>query len=331
MKVLIAGFGSIGSRHLKNMFAIDRQCNVVIWHQRSKPTAVIDDLSSTVQRVYSLQEALDVRPDAALITGPASTHIDTGLALAENDIHLFIEKPLSNRIDGVDNFVNECRARGLVLMVGYNFRFYKPMLTIEKALQQQKIGRVLSVRAEAGQYLPDWRPARDYRQTVSARRNLGGGVLLELSHEFDYLVWLLGDVETVWAHADRLSDLDVDVEDIAEVILQFRSGAVGSLHLDMVQRTATRTCRIIGTEGTITWDWDTHRVRMYSAVMDNWTDLRPAERIDPNDMYLAELKHFFGCVAGRATPVVDGEAGRRVLQIALAARRSSKEKRAVKP
>jgi predicted dehydrogenase len=244
---------------------------------------------------------------------------------------LFIEKPLSNRIDGVDNFVNECRARGLVLMVGYNFRFYKPMLTIEKALQQQKIGRVLSVRAEAGQYLPDWRPARDYRQTVSARRNLGGGVLLELSHEFDYLVWLLGDVETVWAHADRLSDLDVDVEDIAEVILQFRSGAVGSLHLDMVQRTATRTCRIIGTEGTITWDWDTHRVRMYSAVMDNWTDLRPAERIDPNDMYLAELKHFFGCVAGRATPVVDGEAGRRVLQIALAARRSSKEKRAVKP
>jgi predicted dehydrogenase len=216
-------------------------------------------------------------------------------------------------------------------MVGYNFRFYKPMLTIEKALQQQKIGRVLSVRAEAGQYLPDWRPARDYRQTVSARRNLGGGVLLELSHEFDYLVWLLGDVETVWAHADRLSDLDVDVEDIAEVILQFRSGAVGSLHLDMVQRTATRTCRIIGTEGTITWDWDTHRVRMYSAVMDNWTDLRPAERIDPNDMYLAELKHFFDCVAGRATPVVDGEAGRRVLQIALAARRSSKEKRAVKP
>jgi predicted dehydrogenase len=69
---------------------------------------------------------------------------------------------------------------------------------------------------------------------------------------------------------------------------------------------------------------------MYSAAADKWADLHPAERIDPNDMYVAELKHFFDCVAGRATPVVNGEAGRRVLQIALTARRSSEEKRAVK-
>jgi predicted dehydrogenase len=330
MKVLIAGFGSIGSRHLKNLFAIDNSCNVVIWHQQSKPKAVTDDFSSAVQRVYCLEEALDIRPDVALITGPASTHVETGLALAKHDIHLFIEKPLSDRMDSVKKLLNECRQRHLVLMVGYNFRFYEPLQTVEKALRKQKIGRVLSIRAEAGQYLPDWRPARDYRQSVSARRNLGGGVLLELSHEFDYLCWLLADVETVWAHTDRLSDLDVDVEDIAEVILQFRNGAVGSVHLDMVQRTATRTCRIIGTEGTITWDGATHRVRLYSTAVDKWADLHPAERIDPNDMYVAELKHFFDCVAGRDTPVVNGEAGRRALQIALAARQSSEEKRVVK-
>ena len=330
MKVLIAGFGSIGSRHLKNLFALDSSCNVVICHQQSTPIAVTDDFSSSVQRVYCLEEALDIRPDVALITGPASTHVETGLALAKHDIHLFIEKPLSDRMDGVEKLLNECRQRRLVLMVGYNFRFYEPLQTVEKALRKQKIGRVLSIRAEAGQYLPDWRPAQDYRQSVSARQNLGGGVLLELSHEFDYLCRLLGDVETVWAHTDRLSDLDVDVEDIAEVILQFRSGAIGSVHLDMVQRTATRTCRIVGTEGTLTWDWDSHRVRMYSAAADKWTDLHPAEPLDPNDMYVAELRHFFDCVAIGRTPAVNGEAGRRVLQIILAARRSSEAKRSVK-
>ena len=200
---------------------------------------------------------------------------------------------------------------------------------MREALTDRRIGRVITIRAEAGQYLPDWRPSCDYRQSVSASRDLGGGALLELSHELDYVQWLLGDVQSVSAHVDRLSDLEIDVEDVAEVILQFRNGAVGSVHLNMVQRSASRTCRIIGTDGIMTWDWESHRVRCFSAATGNWTDLHPAKQLEHNDMYVSELRHFLDCIQKRKTPEVDGQAGARVLQVVLAAKRSSQDQRMV--
>jgi predicted dehydrogenase len=214
-------------------------------------------------------------------------------------------------------------------MVGYNLRFCRPLQVMRQALVEGRIGRPLALRAEAGQYLPEWRPGKDYRQCVSARRDLGGGAVLELSHELDYVRWLVGEVKTVCAQVGHLSDLELDVEDTAEIILQFCNGAIGSVHLDMVQRPATRTCRIVGTEGTLAWDGMSHRVQLFSAAADRWSDLHPAEAIDRNEMYLAELRHFFGCVRGKGKPIVSGNEGRRVLEIALAVKKSSVEQRVV--
>ncbi|MBE3117166.1 MAG: hypothetical protein IMZ50_00235, partial [Candidatus Atribacteria bacterium] len=116
----------------------------------------------------------------------------------------------------------------------------------------------------------------------------------------------------------------------AEIILHFCNGAIGSVHLDMIQRAATRYCRIIGTEGTITWDGGSHQVRLFSSLTKAWADLHPAQSIDRNDMYLRELRHFLDCVRGVSEPVISGEEGRRVLQIALAAKQSSIEQRVVR-
>ena len=251
------------------------------------------------------------------------------MALAEHGIHLFIEKPLSDTIDGVDELLSLCHEQGVVLMVGYNFRFYEPFQAIHRALAEEAIGRVLSARAEVGQYLPEWRPGTDYRENVSARRQLGGGVLLELSHEIDYLRWFIGEVTAVTAQVAHVSDLDVDVEDTAEIILQFRNGAIGSVHLDMVQRPATRTCHIVGTKGTIKWDRQTHRVQLCSPTTETWQDLYPEKAVDTNEMYIAEMCHFLDCVRGAEVPLTNGVEGRRVLEMVLAARRSSEEQRTI--
>lgn len=329
MRALIVGLGSIGRRHLANLRLVEPAAHITIWHQHSKPQDAAGAQFPADSVVYSLEDALDTGSDVALITNPASLHIETGLALAEQGVHLFIEKPLSNSLDGVDELLDSCRRRSLVLMVGYNFRFYRPLQIMREALIEGQIGRLIALRAEVGQYLPDWRSDSDYRQSVSARHDLGGGAVLELSHELDYVRWLAGEIKTVSAQVGRLSDLEIDVEDTAEIILQFSNGAIGSIHLDMIQRLATRTCRIIGTEGTLTWDWFSHRVRLFSAATAEWSDLHPANVIGRNEMYVAELRHFLDRVRGNETPIVSGYDGRRVLEVALAAKQSSLEHRVV--
>lgn len=329
MRALIVGLGNIGRCHLTNLRLIEPSAYITVWHQHSKLHDATDITPMADEVVYRLEDALEAKPDMALITNPASLHIETGLALARRGIHLFIEKPLSNTLDGVDELLDLCRKRALVLMVGYNFRFHRPLQVIRQALVEGRIGRTILLRAEVGQFLPEWRPGKDYRQSVSSRRDLGGGAVLELSHELDYVRWLIGEVKTVSAQVAHFSDLDVDVEDTAEIILQFHNGAMGSVHLDMVQRPAIRTCRIVGTEGTLTWDGIRHRARLYPAATNRWSDLHLDKTTDRNEMYVAELRHFLDCVRGNDVPIVTGADGRRVLEIALAVKQSSRDKRVV--
>jgi predicted dehydrogenase len=328
MKILVVGLGSIGRRHIKNLRAINPSIQIAVCHEGSEGDR-LEDLSSQIdQVVYGLDQALPWQPDAALITNPASMHIEKALALGELGVDLFIEKPLSNTLNHVDELLDLCKKRSLILMVGYNFRFYRPLQLMQQAVAKGEIGRVVGVRAEVGQFLPEWRPG-DYRQQVSAQQITGGGAVLELSHELDYVRWLVGEIRMVIAQIDHLSDLEIDVEDTAEVILRFDNGAIGSVHLDMIQRPPTRSCRVIGTEGVITWDWSSHRVQLFSARSNSWVDLHPARAFDRNEMYVAEIRHFLDCVAGKGVPIVNGNVGKRVLEIALAAKKSAEDGRVV--
>ncbi|MBP7687326.1 MAG: Gfo/Idh/MocA family oxidoreductase [Thermoflexales bacterium] len=325
MRALLVGLGSIGRRHLSNLRQIEPGASITVWHQHTRA----DVVPGADRVVYSLEAALAEKPEVALIAGPAVTHIETGLALAREGIHLFIEKPLAHDAQQVEALIALCHQSNLIMMVGYNLRFSAPLRVMQQAASDGRIGRLLGLRAEVGQYLPDWRKDTDYRQGVSARRELGGGAILELSHELDYARWLMGEVKTVSAQADRVGDLDIDVEDLAEITLRFQSGAIGQVHVDMLQRAATRVCRLIGTEGTLTWDAIGNQVRLFEAATQTWSDLHPATSIDRNAMYVAELKHFLECVAQRTPPLIGGEDGWRVLQIALAAKQSAREQRVI--
>ncbi len=329
MRALVVGLGSIGRRHVRNLKQIDPAIQVVVWRRASNADGLADTALFIDRVVTSFDEILLARPDAAIVANPAPLHVETGLMLAREGVPLFIEKPLSNTLDGVHALLDLCRQRSLLLMTGYNFRFYKPLQILRQALVEGRIGRVMTLRAEVGQFLPEWRPTSQYRDGISGRQELGGGVVLELSHELDYVRWLIGEVGSVSAQVGQLSDLEIDVEDVAEIVLRFANGAIGSVHLDMVQRPATRSCRIIGTGGALTWDWAHHRVQWFSADTGSWSDLYLEENLDPNEMYIEELRHFLDCLQKRAVPVVSAEDGRRALEIALAVKRSSEEKRLV--
>jgi glutamate-1-semialdehyde aminotransferase/spore coat polysaccharide biosynthesis protein SpsF (cytidylyltransferase family) len=196
---------------------------------------------------------------------------------------------------------------------------------LKEIIDSGKIGRVLWLNAEAGQYLPDWRPWQNYRESYSARQELGGGIILDGSHELDYICWLLGRPTEVTCRAEHLSSLEVDVEDSAWIYLTFPDRRRAELHLDFVQRTYTRTCKVVGETGTALWDFSSQEVRWFCAGDPNWKSIPYA--FDVNDMYVAEISHFLDSLGSGTGPMVDLEQGRDVIRVVEAAKKSSEEGR----
>jgi predicted dehydrogenase len=186
---------------------------------------------------------------------------------------------------------------------------------------------VLSVRCEVGQDLPSWRPECDYRQALSARNELGGGVLLQISHKLDYLRWIFGEVDWIKATLSRQSSLEIDVEDTSHLTLGFTSAVIGhqligSVNLDFIRHDTTRLCVAIGDKGSRRWNGLTGEVSLYEASAKEWRKLfsHPHQR---DDSYMAEWQNFIACATEYKTPLVTGEDGLKVLQIIEAARHSA--------
>lgn len=328
--IVLVGFGSIAKRHIRNLKQLDPTLKIVVLREHSK-NKDLGEYSSLVEAlVFTRDDALNFKPDAAIIAHPAPFHVSTALACVEQGVHVFIEKPLSHGNEGVEALLNACRKRNVTAMVGYVLRFDPLLKLLKSSLDRGLIGKPLSLRAEVGQYLPSWREGMDYRNSVSAKEELGGGAILELSHEIDYARWLMGDVAEVTAQASRLSDLDIDVEDVAEMSLRFSSGAMGQIHMDMLQRPPHRSCKVIGSEGTIVWDGINATLHMWRASHGTWENLHEARTFDRNEKYLDELRHFFRCIEEGHEPMISLEDAQQTLSIALLAKQSAKEGRTLK-
>jgi len=275
----------------------------------------------------NLEQAVNFAPQVAVIANPASLHVSVAHPLAEAGVHLLIEKPLSASSDGVLQFLRICKARGVTLLLGYNLRFLPSLLRFHDLVKQGLIGRVLSVRCEVGQFLPAWRPGTDYRKGASSQRALGGGALLELSHELDYLRWIFGEIDSVKATLSRQSDFEIDVEDTAHLILHFAPSAdghrlLGTLNIDFVRHDTTRTCVAIGDKGSLRWNGLSGIVDSFKANGNTWNELFRYQHMR-DESYLAEWRHFLDCVKEQKSPMITGEDGLRILNIVDAARQAT--------
>lgn len=316
------GLGSIGKRHLRLARELMPHADIrVLRHQFAEG---VPEYSDGV--FFKLNDAINFSPQIAVIASPAPFHLSTAKALANIGVDLLIEKPLSSTLIGVTELLEECEKNSVVLLLGYNLRFLESLQYYKNLLSENAIGRVLSVRCEIGQYLPSWRPECDYRQGVSARQNLGGGVLLELSHEIDYLSWIFGEIDWVKATLSRQSSLDIDVEDTAHLTFGFLSivdgrQLIGNLSLDFIRHDKTRLCVAIGEKGTLSWNGLTGEISLYENGSQEWRKLF-CEQHHRDDSYFAEWRNFLECVEQRKSPLVTGNDGLKVLQIIEAARSS---------
>ena len=316
-RVLIAGVGSIGRRHLQNL----RQLGVDdIYLYRTRPHLLKEAPELPV--FTELRQALKCQPQAVIVSNPTAFHMEIALAAARAGCHLFIEKPLAHSWDGVEELLSITREKRLIAMVGFDLRFDPGLCRIKELIDRGHVGRLIAIHAQVGQYLPDWRTGKDYRQGMSAKIAMGGGVIFDLIHELDYTTWLFGPIAQLACFADKLSSLEIETEDTASILLRFVNGAIGTVSLDYVQRFPSRTCRIIGDRGTILWDYHARKVAWYEQNKKSWEEFEYSG-FERNDRFLAEMRHFLACLNGEETPKADLAVGSSVLKVALAAKRSA--------
>ena len=333
MKFLIAGLGSVGRRHFRNLRLLGEED--IVFYRTHRATLMDDELVGFPVET-DLRCAFDREPDAVIVANPTSQHLDVAVPAAEAGCAILLEKPVSDSLAGIDELAASARQSGSRIMVGFQFHFHPTLRKAAELIRNGGIGQVLTVHIHWGEYLPNWHPWEDYRQSYAARADLGGGVIRTLTHPLDYVRWLVGDVDQLWSFNGHISPLEMDVEDVAEIGLRFTSGAIGGVHVNYFQRPAVHRMEIVGTNGSLRWDnadGILHVFRM-PAEFGTWSvtppapvveQVNPPEGFDRNDMFVDQMRHFIAVARREVDPVCTLEDGRIALIMALAAESASRE------
>ena len=320
MKFLIAGLGSIGRRHFRNLIALGEKDIVLLRSHRA--TLPDDDLAGYLVETDLVEALKKHKPDAVIIANPTALHLEIAIPCANAGCSILMEKPVSNSLDHINELESALGKGGGSLLVGFQFRFHPTLQKAAQLLRENSIGRPLSFHIQWGEYLPNWHPWEDFKQGYAARPDLGGGVILTLSHPLDYLRMLLGEADLLWAFTSA-SNLGLEVEDSAEIGLKLKNGALGSVRLDYNQQPPSHCWEMVGSNGTMKWDNSSGTLDVFSAGEKAWKTYQPPAGFERNAMFIDELKHFIAVTRKKELPVCTLEDGKQALRLALAAHASN--------
>lgn len=343
MKVLIAGLGSIGQRHLRNLRRLYGEDVEVFAYRVRRLRSAFDDRMQVREgvdleeefhiRVFSdMDEALEQGPEAVFITNITSLHMECALKAARAGCDIFLEKPLSCSMDGTEELLRIVEEKNIILYVGYQNRFHPCICEAREFLREEKIGRLISADSEFSERLPTMHAYEDYRGTYMARQEMGGGPVLNLQiHCLDYLQWLLGEPISVYSLSGNRSDLKINVEDHALSLYEFRQDDGSALpvyaHTDFLQYPPVHKLKLVGENGRI--ELDLNRATT-EVIVDGKSVVELSHpEFERNDMFLQEMRDFMKCRKDRTEPGPDLRQGITGLKMALAAKKAVKEKRRV--
>lgn len=308
--ILVIGSGGIAERHINNFYVLFPEGRVTLVKRKNSNTPlnvrvheIIHDFVDAAARQY----------DAAIIASPSPMHRDAAVLLLKQKIPVFIEKPLAHEISHAKDILDVARENiEAPVIVGYCLRYSESLKAFKKLLDSAEIGIIRSAQIIMEQYLPEWRPAIDYKDSVSAQSKLGGGVLLELSHEIDYIDWLFGEVVDIFGFVKIIDDLEMDVENLVELVMSTKQDIIVSAHLNMLARRPTRTCKVLTSKGWAEWDFINNKIS-WEIEKKGVQELNfPIE--EKQMMYLNELKHFFHLINEPEQSLVSVENSYRVIE-----------------
>ena len=304
LKVCFIGIGSIAKRHIRNLQAVCEQRKIKLhmdaFHHSVGKQSTVDGIETVYHNVAQMPDTYDI----IFITNPTELHLESLKQFHEKGKHFFIEKPVvsQKQIELAKQFVLKNDA---IYYVACPLRYNA---VIQYIKENVFVDHVISVRSISSSYLPDWRPGQDYRETYSAHKDLGGGVSIDLIHEWDYITYLFGWPEKVNCFIGKKSKLEIDSDDYAIYIAEFKN-QVAELHLDYFGRKTLREIQLFLKDDTIVGDIANNRI----------TFLRSGETIEfheeRDDFQRRELNYFLDMVTS-VVPYEDGyRHGVKVLEL----------------
>ena len=315
MRFLILGCGSIGERHIMNLLSVSRDSRIDVYDSQPERVKTIGEKYSVNTVSYKTLDS--TRYDCVFVCTPPVSHIDLAIRALNSGSNVFIEKPLSHSLDRTDVLRNLTESKKLLAFVAYNLRFNKGICRIKEMIDSMKYGKIVHVSAYSGQYLPDWRPGQDYKKNYTARKELGGGIILDGSHEVNYLTWLFGNPIDIQAQFALTDIIAANTEAIADVLLRFDKDILGYIHLDFVRREYRRTLEILTQNGVIQWSLSDATIKIFDALSGSWRTIKIEETV--NDMYKEELKHIIRCIeAKNRSDIINLENGISTLMLSKA-------------
>jgi predicted dehydrogenase len=342
MKILIAGLGSAGQRHLRNIRGeYGDSVEILAFRKRGSQRTLTDSLEVRegvllereygVRPCYDLGEALSHKPDIAFVTNITSMHVPVAIEAVKAGCDVFVEKPLSCDMRGVRSLHDLASESGRIVFLGFQNRYHAALRKVKAAVDGGALGKIVSVFAEVGEQISTMHAYEDYRETYLARAEMGGGLILnQFVHELDYLRWLFGEPRSVFAVAGNMEMFDIDVEDqcSALMIMESHNQSIPVAALaDFYQRPPSRRLKVVGSKGWMEADLTGNSL---TSALDGALSTEVFADFGRNDMFVAELRDFMGCVESRGAPQIGLMDGIASLQAALAVRKSVEEAREVR-
>lgn len=292
LRLAFVGMGSIGRRHLLNVCTyLEEQdrCYTIDLYRSGAGGPLSEDVLCKVDQVYPLVCGEEIRKlyDVVFITNPTALHFETIQKFSGCASAMFIEKPVFDQ-DKVDLGPLNLLAGG-IYYVACPLRYHPVLAYVHDHIP---CNRVYAARAICSSYLPDWRPGTDYRTCYSAHKELGGGVDIDLIHEWDYLTWLFGPVQEGWSIRDKISHLEINSYDIAAYLARTEN-TVMEVHLDYFGRRSIRQLQLFLPEETIHCD-------LLSGTIDFLASGQQLRlNTQRNNYQMEEIQHFFRIFDGK--------------------------------
>lgn len=320
MKALVIGLGSIGCRHLNNLNSLGISKLAVLRKRKLAPPALIPENITTFT---DLEDAVNWDPDIVVIANPTSMHAEYTKIFVKAGAHIYLEKPVSHTMDLLDDIVT-LKKKKQVIFVGCMMRFLGALNFIKEGLNNNSWGNLIHIHSRYGEYLPDWHPWEDYRQSYAARDDLGGGVILTLIHEIDYLYWFFNDLKLVSASGGKLSQLDLQCEDTAFISFKTKEGVPIHLELDYVTKPPVREIKILTSNGILHWDYYQEKINFTGHDGIEKLIYKEPESWERNDMFIGAMKNFINSIEGSEKNKSNFYDGVETLKLALDAKKMIK-------
>ncbi len=288
--ILITAAGSIGERHIRNLWQLG-YTNLLVFRTRNLPFRDIGKAKVTV--VLDWQQALQSGAEAAFVTSPTHLHGQQTIDCLRAGMHVFVEKPLAHTTEQLAEIMAAAEQSKKYLQVGYMLEFHPLLQRMKSFCEEQTFGQLLHAESYWGEYLPNWHPWEDYKESYAAKTEMGGGAALTLSHELNTVLWLIGKMPTHHAvHKFTLNALPIQADNLTEIVLQFGTRTAARIHVNYIEKKNKRVTTLLFNNGRISFDYPSSTLLFEDfKTQKEWCEELP--NFDRNDLFISETKHFF--------------------------------------